>query len=345
MTSGGNLDLVIDSLDEPFLLVDDQRIITRVNAAARDTLGEDLLGQPFVRSIRHPEAIRCLSEVLNGQASASAEIQLLTPHVTTFRLTAIALTGDNPAAVVLKDVSPLLAAAQMRSDFVANVSHELRSPLTTLAGLIETLKGPAKDDAEGRERFLNIMEREAGRMDRLIADLLSLSRVEEHEKVRPTETVDLCSIIKSVITNVQESGGEHDHEIEFQSDVDEARTPADPDQLTQVFQNLLENAIKYSAPGGKISISVLPQMNAPGFSGPLWVASVTDQGEGIDAEHIPRLTERFYRVDSGRSREMGGTGLGLAIVKHIVSRHRGRLGIKSTKGSGTEISVMLPAMT
>ena len=340
---GSNLDLVIDSLDEPILLLDKERVVSRSNRAAELVLGEDLVGQSVIRVLRHPDVIRCIDVALESNETAKAEIRLLSPHQTTYRVTALPLLGDTPVGIVLKDVSPLIEAAQMRSDFVANVSHELRSPLTTLSGLIETLQGSAKDDAGAQERFLSIMAREAERMDRLIADLLSLSRVEENEKVRPTEPIDLRQLIRSVITNICERDGTDQHNIVFDGKGD-ARVPGDSDQLIQVFQNLLENAVKYSRSDGTITVVLEREEQAPGFAGPVWRARIADEGEGIAPEHIPRLTERFYRVDSGRSREKGGTGLGLAIVKHIVSRHRGRLSIKSEMGTGTEISVTLPAL-
>ncbi len=340
---------VLDTLDEPVLLLDTDRTIVQANVAAQKLLSlkskTPLQGQSFVRVLRNPEALRCVDEVLAGQKRAHADIQLDTPHRVTMRLMAVALETDSPAVVVsLKDETPLLQAAQMRSDFVANVSHELRSPLTTLSGIIETLQGNAKDDLEAQQRFLKIMQSEAGRMDRLIGDLISLSRVEEEERVRPTESVDLVQIVQIVIRNLKERSESADRGFNLHSESEKCLVVGDPDQLTQVFQNLLENAVKYSKPGGQVSLKIESKKSVPRLNSTVWAVSVSDEGEGIAAEHLPRLTERFYRIDSGRSRAMGGTGLGLAIVKHILSRHRGRLHIASVPGEGVTITALIPAI-
>lgn len=339
---------VLEALEEPVLLIDRASVILRANGAAREILGDAIEGSPLVRVIRHPEALRCLENVLLHHEKTSAEIHLAVPQRTIFRLTALPLQDDGEEAAVafiLNDMSPLLEAAQMRSDFVANVSHELRSPLTTLAGLIETLQGAAKDDETARLRFLGIMQNEAGRMDRLIDDLLSLSRVEAEAKIRPTESVDLIPVIKAVIATLEEREDGFDHAYFFSADMRAASVSGETDQLTQVFQNLLENAAKYSDPKGAIRVTLEVREKALGFNTPVLIVTVDDEGEGIAAEHVPRLTERFYRVDSGRSRAMGGTGLGLAIVKHIVSRHRGRISITSQQGEGTKVTILLPALS
>ncbi|WP_341760503.1 ATP-binding protein [Candidatus Endowatersipora endosymbiont of Watersipora subatra] len=341
---------ILNAIEEPVVLISDERYITQLNRSAEEILGVGLQGQPFVRALRHPDAIRCLNIVFENTGKSRANIQLSTPTPTTYQFTAIYLdnvdhaTKGQPVVVVtLRDVSPLLEAAQMRSDFVANVSHELRSPLTTLSGMIETLQSSAKKDPKIVRRFLRIMQIEAERMDRLIDDLLSLSRVEAEEKIRPTERVELIRIIKRVCTTVSERNKMLERKILFQPECEECMIMGNSDQLLQVFLNLIENAIKYSKPGGDITISLHRHSSAPQFLHPVWLISVEDQGEGIEAEHIPRLSERFYRIDNGRSRKMGGTGLGLAIVKHILSRHRGRMTIQSIPGSGTKVTVFLPA--
>lgn len=329
------------------MLVDRAWMIVRANQPAIDVFGEDLVGSLLVRAFRHPDAMRAISAVLDNAPRAQAEFVIRAEQPVLYRMTAAALSGSDPGepalVVTLKDISPLRAAQQMRSDFVANVSHELRSPLTTLTGLIETLSGPARDDSEASERFLGIMAREAARMDRLIGDLLSLSRVEADERVRPTEQVDLVELIRRVLATIRERPEAQDREIVFDPSEEVCLTAGDPDQLTQVFQNLLENAVKYSRSGGPVSITIERRQSAPRFASSVWAVAVSDEGEGIESEHIPRLTERFYRVDSGRSRQMGGTGLGLAIVKHIVSRHRGRLMIHSGQGEGTTVTILLAA--
>ncbi|MFD0916102.1 ATP-binding protein [Pseudahrensia aquimaris] len=336
---------ILSALDEPVLLIDTARTILFANEAAHALLGKGIDGTQLVRVVRHPEAIRCVSAVLSGQDRSMAQFHLEVPHRTAFRLTAVRLVDDEAAAaLVLKDISPLLEAEQMRSDFVANVSHELRSPLTTLAGLIETLQGSARNDPKAQVRFLETMGREAARMDRLIDDLLSLSRVEAQERVRPTASVDLSAVITDVVASLQERGDFEGRDLNINLADNTATVLGDADQLTQVFQNLIENAAKYSKPEGTISIALERRDKALGFSTPVFIASVTDEGQGIAPEHLPRLTERFYRVDSGRSRQKGGTGLGLAIVKHILSRHRGRLIVSSEVGKGSKFSVLLPAL-
>ncbi|WP_328795551.1 sensor histidine kinase [Jannaschia marina] len=230
----------------------------------------------------------------------------------------------------------------MRRDFVANVSHELKTPLTAVSGFIETLQGPARSDAAARERFLGLMAKEVTRMNRLVGDLLSLSRLEGQSRKRPTERLDLSALVGEALSTLRP--GAEAMGVTLEAEVPpEAIAPGDRDQLTQVLTNLVENGIKYGAHPGSVRVAITAVAREPVIKGPAWRITVTDAGGGIPPEHVPRLTERFYRVDTGRSREQGGTGLGLAIVKHIVNRHRGRLRIESTVGQGTEISVTLPA--
>jgi two-component system phosphate regulon sensor histidine kinase PhoR len=218
----------------------------------------------------------------------------------------------------------------------------LRTPLTALTGFIETLQGAAKDDPAARQRFLTIMEKEAGRMNRLVRDLLSLGRVEADERLRPAERVDVSAIVRSVIQWLRPVAEAAGVSVTLTGETGPLPLLADADQMTQVFSNLIENAIKYGGGGKTVTISVMRVEREPSLRGPAVRFDVIDQGEGIDAVHIPRLTERFYRVDAHRSREQGGTGLGLAIVKHIVNRHRGRFRIESEPGVGSRFSVILP---
>ncbi|MDC0737287.1 ATP-binding protein [Cognatishimia sp. SS12] len=244
-----------------------------------------------------------------------------------------------------QDVTQLQQAGEIRREFVANVSHELKTPLTALLGFIETLRGPAKDDANARERFLSIMATEASRMNRLVGDLLSLSRVEEDARMRPTEPVDLVELIATVIRNLGEVAQDRGQSILFDAPQVPIVVPGDRDQLMQVFINLIENALKYGgADGGEgtVTISMHPLARDPSLRKDAVRIAIQDTGPGIDEVHLPRLTERFYRIDSHRSREMGGTGLGLAIVKHIVARHRGRMKIESVVGKGSVFSIFLP---
>lgn len=250
--------------------------------------------------------------------------------------------GDSGVLVCFQDVTHKETAGQIRRDFVANVSHELRTPLTALLGFIETLRGPARNDADARERFLNIMSSEAGRMNRLVGDLLSLSRVEDEARMRPATPVDVAKVLGSAVRNLREMATSSQISIAFEPVAHEILIPADADQLMQVFTNLIENAIKYGGEDCSVSISIAEIDRDPTLRQAAVRIDVADTGPGIDPVHIPRLTERFYRVDSHRSREMGGTGLGLAIVKHIINRHRGRMKIESSLGEGSIFSVLLP---
>ena len=222
----------------------------------------------------------------------------------------------------------------MRADFVANASHELRTPLAALSGFIETLKGPARDDVAARERFLNIMESQATRMARLIDDLLSLSRIELNAHLRPDKPVDLLSVVRQVVDALQTLAKDRDVEISIAAPAAALIVPGDRDELIRVFENLIENALKYGASGKRVEVT----LSRAGTAGQAEaVVAVRDYGPGISAEHLPRLTERFYRVDVAGSRALGGTGLGLALVKHVLNRHRGRLSVASQAGRGRNL--------
>jgi len=231
--------------------------------------------------------------------------------------------------VSFEDLTEREQAAQMRRDFVANVSHELRTPLTAMLGFVETLRGAARDDPAARDRFLGIMGAEAGRMARLVEDLLSLSRVEQDERVRPTAPVELGRLVTQTVASLEPLAEASGLDFDVRLPAEEVVVPGDVSQLRQVVSNLLENALKYGKGGERVEVTVGDPRPEPTLRGPGVRLVVRDFGEGIESHHIARLTERFYRVDKHRSREIGGTGLGLAIVKHIVNRHRGRLRIES----------------
>ena len=338
--------VILNALPEPVFLADADRRITLANGAARQLFGEGLIGKDFLDAVRHPDALNCIDAVLSGQAKAETVISLPVPVRTTYRVSAMRLGSSDEsgatAVISLHDISHVLEAEQMRSDFVANVSHELRSPLTALSGGIETLKGAAKEDAAGRKRFLDIMEREAARMNRLVGDLLSLSSVEVNEHVRPSEKVNVLGVVESVVASLETQARAEKKPIRLERPEDDWYVLGDEDELTQVFQNLIENALRYSREESEVSVSFSGLDRVSGIEGPALGIVVKDQGEGIAADNIPRLTERFYRVDGSRSREKGGTGLGLAIVKHILNRHRGRLIIESEKGVGSTFTACLP---
>ncbi|MBU2358619.1 MAG: two-component sensor histidine kinase, partial [Alphaproteobacteria bacterium] len=244
--------------------------------------------------------------------------------------------------LTFEDRTAAEAVGQLRRDFVANVSHELRTPLTALQGFIETLRGAARNDAVARERFLGIMERETARMTHLVDDLLSLSRVEENERMRPAAAVDLGALVAATLADLEPVIAASGVTVTLTDDSERALVRADANQLRQVIGNLIENAVKYGASGGVLNVTLDAVTQHRVLRGDGVALHVQDRGPGIAQHHIPRLTERFYRVDTHRSRALGGTGLGLAIVKHIVNRHRGRLLIDSTLGQGTTFTVILP---
>jgi two-component system phosphate regulon sensor histidine kinase PhoR len=235
----------------------------------------------------------------------------------------------------------------MRSDFIANASHELRTPISVLLGCIQTLRGSARDDPEAQAEFFGLMQTQAERMSRLVDDLLSLSRIELNEHTLPSEQVDVPHIVRQVVEALAFNAQARGIRIETDFPGELPTIPGDPDELSQVFQNLIDNAVKYGAEDSIVRITArvarddIPP-SLPGESACLAIA-IRDHGEGIPPEHLPRLTERFYRVDTARSRELGGTGLGLAIVKHVVNRHRGALTIDSEPGEGSIFTVFLPA--
>jgi two-component system phosphate regulon sensor histidine kinase PhoR len=226
----------------------------------------------------------------------------------------------------------------MRADFVANASHELRTPLASLSGFIDTLQGPARGDASARERFLGIMVDQARRMSRLIDDLLSLSRVELNEHVRPQTVVDLSPIVSHVCDTLSPLARDRGVELVVTGKDSALPVQGERDELIRLFENLVENALKYGAPGKRVEVAMEQDANDA-------LVTVRDFGPGIAREHLPRLTERFYRVDAETSRAEGGTGLGLAIVKHILARHRGRLSIESELGQGAQFVVRIPLST
>jgi len=342
---------VFDRIPTAVIVIDQKRRIVQANRSAIDLVGENAVGRDLALSLRHPTVLDGLDRVLNGAAEAEGEITLPVP-VSRSLLFRIERLGTSPlednavATLVLDDITSAKKAEQMRTDFVANVSHELRSPLTALIGFIETLRGPASDDTEARARFLNIMHRESQRMARLIDDLLSLTRVEINEHVPPRHTVDVQRSVNNVIEALGPQAAKSNITFKVSCDPELPKVIGDPDQLHQVFRNLIENAIKYGGKDKPISISLISVERIPGSSRPGVSISISDQGPGIPKELIPRLTERFFRVDDARSNNsesgIGSTGLGLAIVKHIISRHRGHLAAQSVIGEGTTFSVFLP---
>jgi two-component system phosphate regulon sensor histidine kinase PhoR len=337
---------IVERLPDPLLVLAADRSVRRANRAAQVAFGADMAAV-----LRHPElhsAIdRAFAQKNVPRLVQTAEIGLPVPVARELLATVVPM--DPPLAdggrlvVVLSDRSRERAVERMRADFAANASHELRTPLASLMGFIDTLRGPAADDPPAQQRFLGIMAEQAARMNRLIDDLLSLSRIELIEHQAPAERVDLAELLRGLAAGFEPRLAEHGVTLELMVAGSLPPVLGDADQLTQVAQNLLDNAVKYGREGGAVRLTADPAAGARWPTRPGIVVTVVDRGHGIPREHLPRLTERFYRVDTGRSRAVGGTGLGLAIVKHIVNRHRGQLAIDSEVGVGTTVSVWLPA--
>jgi len=322
------------------LIALDQRII-HVNAAFEAVVGGGHLDRNFITALRQPAVIEAIENTMAGIAPRPATYLGRDGNRDTIYDVFARDIGDG-VLLTLIDRTQAVDAEQMRSDFIANVSHELRTPLTAMIGFIETLRGAARDDPDARARFLGIMDQEAGRMTRLVDELMSLSRLEATGRMRPTEIVSLNAVLKAAQDSLMPIAQAANMSLKLCCPNEIVDVSGDAAQIQQVVTNLIENALKYGRSGGTVhvtldSIADQPLLRAEGAT-----ISVRDDGDGIPAHHIPRLTERFYRVDSHRSREVGGTGLGLAIVKHIINRHRGRLKIESEIGQGTMVSVILP---
>jgi two-component system, OmpR family, phosphate regulon sensor histidine kinase PhoR len=337
---------VAATLPDPFLVLDSEGIVILANRHAREALDTDPAGEHISATIRAPVILDAVVQVVATGEAVRTDYERRSPLDRRFEafIAPIARPGQDesprgtPAVLILlRDLTRQQQLERMRVDFVAHASHELRTPLASLLGFIETLQGPARNDDRVRERFLGLMQAQAERMRRLINDLLSLSRIEMNAHDRPSTLVDLAIIAKQVCEMMAGIARENDVAIET-SLPPEMPVQGDHDELVQVIQNLIENAVKYASSGRRIVVSGLVRQGVlNGIE-----LSVRDFGPGIAPEHLPRLTERFYRVNVQESRSRGGTGLGLAIVKHILNRHRGRLTISSETGEGSTFTVKLP---
>ncbi len=341
-------DAVLEALPDPIVIVDSDERIVGANRAARGLLGQELTGRDLASVLRVPAVLEVVQAALAGESGGAAEFTLAAPVERTMsvRVEALASDGERTAVIALHDLTAIKRADQMRADFIANASHELKTPITTLLGFIETLQGRAGENPEERARFLEIMHGQASRMARLVQDLLSLTRIELTEHAAPEERVSIRAVLGNVIDSLDPKIRKSGASIELDVPDDLPPVIGDTDQLIQVFQNLIDNAIQYG--GGRIAVSAravdrIPGMGGGPRTGPVVAVAVRDWGDGIPREHLSRLTERFFRVDAARSRELGGTGLGLAIVKHVVNRHRGALTIDSELGRGSTFTVFLPA--
>ena len=343
--AGDPLRAVVAGLPDPVIALDSEGRVVSLNEHARALAPALRQGEPVSLALRMPELIEAIGRALARGDEQRIQFSERGPLDRWFEAIVMPVKRDpvlsKPDLILMTfhDLTPLRRVEEMRADFVANASHELRTPLAALSGFIETLQGSARDDAKARERFLAIMREQARRMARLIDDLLSLSRIELNAHRRPDTPVDLVPIVRQVVDSLEPLA--RDRGVAVNVEAANALTVlGDRDELVRIFENLVENALKYGAPGKRVDIKLGTGMSAE--NEPEAQVSVRDYGPGIAPEHLPRLTERFYRVDVKESRAQGGTGLGLALVKHILNRHRGRMTIESAAGAGASFTIHLP---
>jgi two-component system phosphate regulon sensor histidine kinase PhoR len=342
------IDAVIGGIPLPAIVIDRAGKVLAFNASAAEIAPALRPGDPALITLRMPEVVDAIRRVAATGERQRVEYYQRVPLERWFEVfvgpvsmpSGEARPAHDMLVMTFHDLTPLRRVEEMRADFVANASHELRTPLAALSGFIETLQGPAKDDAAARERFLGIMRSQAMRMARLIDDLLSLSRIELNAHLRPNTPVELAPIVKQVVDGLQMLARERAVEIRVEAPDEPLTVLGDRDELERALENLVENALKYGASGKRVDVT-LSRGTARDGADEARVA-VCDYGPGIAREHLPRLTERFYRVDVAGSRAQGGTGLGLALVKHVLNRHGGRLAIESAAGAGATFTVHLP---
>ncbi len=344
-------EILVDSLPDILVMCNDDKIIVRTNKAARSIFGQNLANKHLGNIIPNDDLLNGVAGVIEELRGRELEFHLNEPVPRDFRAIIerfpVASGGGISVIITLNDVTELRRVEKMRADFVANASHEIRTPLASIKGFIETLRGPAKDDLAVHEQFLKVMDDQATRMTNLINDLLSLSKIEMNAQTIPEGKVDILRIIRNEKETF--SWALKDKSMTIKLDVPDNLPNArgEERELMQVMHNLLGNAIKYGNAGTEVVVSarvtsVLPQEQVMAKLHRAICISIIDHGDGIPSEHLPRLTERFYRVDSARTRAIGGTGLGLAIVKHIIHRHHGVLVVDSVVGEGSTFSVYLP---
>ena len=329
---------VLGQMPMPVMLLDESYRILFVNAPMRLVVGPDVERKPLSTVLRNPEVLNAIEQTATDGEPAIAQFTMAVPIERHYEAYSARVSIIPPVVgLVLHDLTTIRRSEQMRADFVANASHELRTPLAAVSGFIDTLRGHAKDDEAARDNFLGIMSAQASRMSRLIDDLLSLTRIELNEHVPPEGRVEVEGLVREAAAALEPLARADRIAIAITAKQKMPPVIGERDELMQLFQNLIHNAIKYGREGGHVWITLDRQ-------GDQVAVTVRDDGEGIPAIAVPRLTERFYRVDVKRSRERGGTGLGLAIVKHIVSRHQGRLTIESKPGEGSTFTVLLPGI-
>ncbi|MDC7786209.1 ATP-binding protein [Rhodoplanes sp. TEM] len=351
-TDAGDLaiDATLAGFPDPVIVLERGGLVRAFNRRAIEVAPALATARPLSFALRHPGVLDAVRRAAEEAGTVRTEMAQRVPTERWWEAVIAPVrlppppgqsAGERLLMVSFHDLTPLRRAEQMRADFIANASHELRTPLASLSGFIDTLQGPARADTAAREKFLGVMKAQASRMARLIDDLLSLSRIELKAHVRPETPVDLVLLLRQVVEGLQPLAGERGVTIAFEPPPGAVTVAGDRDELLRAFENLVENALKYGASGGRVDLALARES---GPQGDEIAVAVKDYGPGIAPEHLPRLTERFYRADVADSRAQGGTGLGLALVKHIMQRHRGRLGIDSTLGAGATFTVRLPAL-
>ena len=346
--------LAAQNVIDPIILIDAGRRVMFTNKAAKKRLGKKQKGKDLGLILPDSGALEVISKSLDDGKTRTIESTFPGPVTRFFEITVVPISPQaqrkkqvasegNPLAVIsFHDITGLKRAEKMRTDFVANAGHELKTPLTSLLGFIETLQGPALGDQKALEKFLPIMHDEASRMVNVISDLMSLSKIEAQEHVLPEARVEIRAVAKNIASAMHLAAEQRSIKLTFQIPEDLPAVRGEAEQIFQAIRNLVSNAIKYGREKSRVIVTARAVESIGAAETPAVEITVTDQGQGIPAKHLPRLTERFYRVDTTRSRRIGGTGLGLAIVKHIVTRHRGTLKIESTAGHGTTVTVTLP---
>ena len=337
---------ILNRLPDALFVLDRNGRVMFGNSAAEPLIGKAARGRHVASVLRVAPLIAAIESVMRDGTARTIEYEMPVPVERHFSAFVVPIETDDAGAsrlclVLLRDLTEAKRVEAMRADFVAFASHELKTPLASLSGFIDTLRGHAKDDPEAREKFLEIMADQAARMRRLIEDLLSLSRIELREHMRPADEVDLLGVVSDVADGLTPTAQQYGVEVAVTAPAGLPRIRGDREELAQVVQNLADNALRYGRAGKRVEISLATDKKA---GRPMVRLSVRDFGPGIAREHLPRLTERFYRVDAAASRARGGTGLGLAIVKHIVNRHQGTLQIESEIGQGSVFTVLFPVV-
>lgn len=344
-------EILVDTLPDILIMINDERKIVRTNRAARAIFGQNLAGKLLKDVIANRQLLDAVSSVIGDLRGREIEFRIEEPVVRDFLAIIerfpVPTTGGISTVITMNDITELKSVEQMRADFVANASHELRTPLASIKGFVETLLGPARDDEPARLEFLKIMLEQADRMQQLIGDLLSLSKIEMNVHSVPTQPADLAAVLRKETENFKRMAEGKNVRLVLNVHDNLPMVKGEANELAQVAHNLISNAIKYGHADSDVTITAsvtteLPQdINMRNLSRVI-AFSVRDQGDGIPKQHLPRLMERFYRVDSARTRQVGGTGLGLAIVKGIIQRHRGAIEIDSVVGEGTQFTIYLP---